>query len=279
MLLAGIAFALGFLLPLGMTRLLPAADPDYPYSAMTASFVLNLGCIALALAFLPAPEQIPARPIFVHVRAWLQSCVPMACAFAGLYMAPVHHETARVFVTLALLSMTQAGLLFAVHALLRVVCGTNNRAPETACALMLCVLASALFWSGEPIERLTKSENNGAARSAQLADSVMKLSPPMAVAATWYQESDAARTAQTRSARRFDIVHGPLTYAVWIGSYQAIANPDIMPSGGTGDFYNRREFTPGIVLIMALWSIIVIALCDVLMWRNRVSAIATQPTN
>jgi len=263
------AFAVGFVLAWVLKSLLPPSEPGYPYVAIAASFALNLTCLAAALALVPVENVVGKRVVFVHLKVWIRTSVTIACAFAGLWLAPVHRESVRVFFALASLTIAQAAALFAVHAALVVFFGAPNRAPKTVCALFLCVLSTALFWSGEPIERLSKLSENGSQRSAQLADGVMKFSPPMTVASAWYQESDGARNAQSSSARRFDLVHGPLTYAVWIGSYQAIACPDILPSGGTGDFYTRREFAPGIALILLLWALPILALSDVLMWRAR----------
>lgn len=269
---AMLAFASGFAIALLLNPLLPPSETRYPYAAIAASFLINLASLALALTWLPAEKAFTAREHLPHLRAWLHTSFAVACAYAGLWIAPVHGESMRVFVALALLTAAQAGALFALHAALIVLFGEKSRAPRTLCALLLCVLSSALFWSREPIERLSKSGGDGSLHSGYLADGVMKLSPPMSTAAAWYQESDGARTPQSASSRRFDVIHGTLTYAVWIGSYQAVACPDILPSGGSGDYYDRREFSAGIVLAMFAWALPFMALCDILMQRKTRSA-------
>ncbi len=266
-----IALAIGYTLPFLLKSILPPSEPSYPYIAIAASFALNLASLALALAFLPDESDPTQRPIFRNSRAWLRTIVCIAFAFGGLWAAPFQKESPRIFLALALLTSVQAGALFAVHAGLTVFLGTNNRAPKTICALLLSVLVSALFWSREPIERLTKIGGKGSQQSAQFVDIVMKFSPPMSVASAWYLECDGARATGIASPRRFDLVHGPLTYAVWIGSYQSVASPDILPSGGTGDFYSHDEFKPGIVLIFLLWALPILAFCDLLLWRKRVA--------
>ncbi len=267
-LIAVFAFASGLAIALILIPLLPPSETRFPYIAIAASFILNLAILALALAWLPAEKAFAARERFPHARAWLRTCLAAACAYTGLWIAPVHGESMRVFAALALLTAAQAGAFFALHSALIVLFGTKSRAPGTLCALMLCVLSSALFGSREPIERLSKSGGDGSLHSAYLADGVMKLSPPMSIASAWYQESDGAHTPQSLSSRRFDLIHGTLTYAVWIGSYQAVACPDILPSGGSGDFYNRGEFSAGIVLVLLAWALPFMALCDILMWQK-----------
>lgn len=272
--LAGVA--LGLVVSTSLKAVLPPSEPGYSYSAIAASFVLNLAGLAWTLACLPAENEVSKRKMFTHFKAWFHSAIPIACSFAALWLAPIHHESARVFLALAILSIVQAGAILAIHAILSVFFGAGTRAPKALCTLLLCVLATALFWSREPIERMAKTSGEGAQQSAQLADGVMKFSPPMTVASAWYQESDGARTSQSASSHRFDLVHGPLTYAVWIGSYQAVACPDILPSGGSGDFYTRREFTPGIALILLLWALPILAVADVLLWRTHRSAASRQ---
>ena len=266
LIIAIVALATGFGLALGLSAILPPSEPGYPYIAIAASFMLNLAGLGLALVFLPAPDNDSKRFILAHGSAWVQASAAIFCAFAGLWAAPTQHESLRVFVALALLTSAQAAVLCAVHAGLSVVFGTRSRAPNTCCVILLGVLVSALFWSREPIERLARNGGNGSQQSAQLVDGIMKLSPPMAVGSAWYQESDSARNAQTSSARRFDLVHGPLTYAVWIGSYQTAACPDILPTLGSGDFYSRTDFKAGLVLLLLLWAMPIILLCDVLLW-------------
>ena len=271
-----VGFAASFALSMGFKALLPPSEPSYSYSAIAASFLLNLGGLAWALACLPSETSVSRRTIFTHFKAWFHCAVPIACAFVALWLAPIHHESLRVFLALAVLSIVQAGATLAVHALLSIFFGANNRIPKILCTLLICVLATALFWSREPIERLAKTSGEGAQQSSQLADGVMKFSPPMTVASAWYQESDGARTPQSTSSHRFDLVHGPLTYVVWIGSYQAVGCPDILPSGGTGDFYIHREFSPGIALILLLWALPILIVADLLLWRTRLNPVSPQ---
>jgi hypothetical protein len=53
---------------------------------------------------------------------------------------------------------------------------------------------------------------------------------------------------------------------VWIGSYQSVASPEVLPSGGwwSGDFYSRSAFSPGLALLLLAWGVPLMVLGDVL---------------
>ncbi len=268
-LIISLSFAAGFALPFCLKPLLPPSDPGFSYIAIAASFLINLACLGWALAWLPDGSRAGIRGRVPHFYAWAKLVLAAAFSHAGLWAATVHRESIGVFAALAILTAAQSAALLAVHALLASFFGPANRAPKTLCAILLTALAGALFWTGEPIQRLARSGGNGAAYSSYFADGVVKLSPPAAVAATWYEDSDGARAPESPSSRRFDLVHGPLTYGVWIGSYQAVASPDILPSGGGGDFYSQREFIPGVALVLLAWALPLMGLCEVLTFLDR----------
>ena len=270
-LIISLAFAAGFAVPFCLKPLLPLSDPGFSYIAIAASFVINLACLGVALAWLPDESRAASRGRIPHFFAWAKLMLAAVFSYAGLWAAPVHRESIGVFAALAFLTATQTAALLAVHALLTSFFGPLNRLPKTFCAFLLTALACALFWTGEPIQRLARSGGNGALYASYFADGVVKLSPPAAVAATWYEDSDGARAPELPSSRRFDLVHSPLTYGVWIGSYQAVASPEILPSGGGGDFYSQREFVPGVALTLLVWALPLMGLCEVLMYVGQKS--------
>jgi hypothetical protein len=256
-----IAFIAGFGLPLLLRPLMPPPEASFSYAAIAASFVLNLACLSLALVGSPREA---ARGRFPHLLAWLLCSAASLFAYAGLWAAPVHRESWHVFAALAFLTSAQAAALLALHASTQLVVGRDARATRVLCVTTLTVLTCALWFTREPILRLSKSGGEGSQPASHLSDAVMNFSPPAAVAAAWYHESDSARPQTTAAARRFDLVHGPLTYAVWIGSYQTALTPEIMFSGG-GDFYSHKEFSPGLALTLLAWALPLLALCDVLL--------------
>jgi len=259
-----IAFVAGFALPFILSPLLPPSEAGFSSVAIAASVVLNLAGLAFALAWLPGKYCPALRARFPHLRTWLKTSLAGLAAHLGVWAAPVHHESFRVFVALAFLFAAQVAALSALHTAFALIFNENSRAPRLICALILSALASALFWTREPIQRLSKSGADGAQYGSYLADGVMKLSPPAAVAVTWHEASDAARASGNASSRRFDLVHGTLTYALWIGSYQAVPMPDILPSIGGGDFYARREFKSGVALTLLMWALWIMCGCDLL---------------
>ncbi|MCY3023954.1 MAG: hypothetical protein NTW87_33665, partial [Planctomycetota bacterium] len=194
-----------------------------------------------------------------HVCAWLGTVLVCGAAFAGLGVAGTHGESPRTFVVLWALFAAQAAVLAAVHALLSLFLYFAPQLAEQVTLLMLGFAVTALFWSREPIQMLAHAAPPGQASSAsRLAEGVLKLSPPLAVASVWHQESDAARWAGGRSRARFDLIRAPLTYELWIGSYQPLPYPAILPSRASG------AFVPGIVLAMLLWGLPLLVFGDIL---------------
>lgn len=254
---AALAFALGF--GLNFSLRLFFAGPEHSRSALAASFIVNLGVLAASLATLPE-RQSGAASRWRFLRAWLRVACLAAAGFGGVWAASAQQESARIFAALVLLSSAQSAALFAAYALLDVLCESRGRAPRLLCALGLALFSTALFWTREPILWLSKSGGALSGLSPRVSDGVMKLSPPVAVAAAWFTESDAARGGAGGATPRFDLVRGPLTYTAWIGSYQLVAVPGILPSGLSTDFYAREDFSPGIALILLLWALPLLAL-------------------
>jgi hypothetical protein len=222
-----------------------------PAAVVAASFMVNLALLAGALAWVPDGAE---KGTWAHLRglgfnAWL-----IVSAFVGLWLYGVRIESPRIFAALAAITIAETSLLAAVNAVV-LVCGGSGRAARTLCGLLLAISATAFFWTRPPILNAGSPE-----RTSIWITGVMTATPAAGVAAAWYSESDAAFGARAE-ARRFDLVRAPQTYVVWIGSYEAVEYPEILPRGvsrwglaawlmcfslpvlGACDFVKLRRFT------------------------------------
>jgi len=265
-----LAFGLSLLLTAALAWLLPPSTPLRPVNALAASFAVNLMLLGLLLAWLPGrPQECTAWAV---LSAWLGSLILGGAAFAGVAWAPGHYESLRTFFALWTLFAAQAAAIAAAHSLLLLIV----RSPTAIRQLILLgvsVLVTALFWSKALIEIVPKTglqEPQVTGRALpDLADAVIKLSPPVAVASAWYQESDAARAGASADPKvaaqsegcRFGLIHGPLTYSVWMGSYQAARYPHILPARAQS---RTETFSPGIALAMLLWGLPLLFLGELL---------------
>jgi hypothetical protein len=240
-----LARALGWLLPLPS----PAASP--PYAAIAASVVIDLAGLAVLLVWLPAAGS--RREAWAGMAGWLGSALACGAALAGLSVSGVCKESLRTFLVLWGLMAGQGAVLAAIYGWLAVLFRSEPRLAAQAACLILSLAATALFWSREPIQLAGRSAAGGSLSGAGLAEAVLALSPPLAVASVWHQESDAARTG----AARFDIVRGHLTYRVWIGEYRAVPYPQILASAGPG----WARF--GLVPVMLISGVLLLVLGDV----------------
>jgi len=223
--------------------------PAQPYHQILASIGLNILLLGIWLALLPA-EPLP----WARLRAWLQGAGLAAAAFAGLYLCG--KEPAHTFVALWLLTVAQGALLCGIGAVAALIFGC--RAPARQILMVLLMLATtAVFWTKTPIQTAPVLPD-GTKIGERYTDAVLKLSPPMAVSSAWFQESAAARTETRREGSRFEIVHGPRTYNIWVGS-AAGPYPSIYPR-------TRETFQPGLVLSLLLWGLPLILVCDLLLF-------------
>lgn len=256
----------GFTLPFGLKAFLPAGL-SFPYTAIAASLVIDLAGLAVLLALLARGTP---GDLWTHLGAWLGASAIAAASLAGLACARTHGESAHIFVVLWLVFTAQAATVAAVCGVLRVLSGAPSVSLQLT-ALLLGIVVTALFWSREPITQFARAgqrQDNSAAD--RLASGVLKLSPPLALASAWNQECNVARSPEGGS--RFDLIRAPLTYEVWIGSYQAMPYPDILPSRQAADpgDYGARPFKPGIVLALLLWGVPLLVFADVLLNRRDV---------
>jgi hypothetical protein len=246
------AFATGFIIEYAFAHLVNRSA----LSLIVSTIAVYLCMIGVLLALLPAESKTQGP--WIISGAWLQSLLLCGAAFAGVAMAPVHHESWRTFFAMWALFAAHAAVITGIFGLLATLFFPSVRPARQCVLLCVGVMATALFWSRGLIEMTAQSPSEAdAPHAAQMADAVVKLSPPVTVAEAWHQECDAARK-QTQSGSRFDIIHGPLTYNVWLGSFQMVAYPDLYPArGGEG-------FNPGLLLAMLAWALPVVALCEVL---------------
>src|SRR5262249_11762089 len=153
----------------------------------------------------------------------------------GIAAVRTHHESPRTFIAMWALFAGQSAIVAAAYALLTTLFFPAVRPARQVVLLSLGLMATALFWSRGLIENVAQTScDNPAALAGSMADTVVKLSPPVTIAETWHQECDASRRPLRGNETRFDIVHGPLTYNVWLGSFQMVAYPDLYPLSNAG---------------------------------------------
>lgn len=228
--LLGAAFACGLALACALGFLLPAAAATpLPCTAIAASFVVDLAGLGLLLMRLRAAAS--GGSAWPNLVAWLETLFACAAAFAGVAVAGTHGESARTFLVLWALFAAQTAVLAALHGVCLLMAGRASHWPAQLCLLCAGCAATALFWSREPIQRLGQTH---ARPAAALTAGVMAFSPPMAVATAWYRESDAARLAEQKPGSRFDLIRGPASYELWVGSYRAVPYPAVLPQRAAG---------------------------------------------
>ncbi|HEY3319402.1 MAG TPA: hypothetical protein VGP72_02860 [Planctomycetota bacterium] len=251
-----VAFACGISLPYLMRTFLPGTGA-LPFTAVAASVVIDLAGLALVLAWMP----VERGESWAALGTWVAVTLCVGPAFIGMGLVGAHQEPMYVFIVLWGLFAAQAALVLAVHALLSQFVGAQAALQVTI--LLLGAAVTALFWSRPVIQRLASdpSRTVSMAVSRTLTDGVLGLSPPLSLSSVWNQESAAAREANAGQAR-FDLIRAPMTYDVWLGSYQALPYSQILP-GKT----HEGTFGLGLILKMLLAALPVIAVCDVLSAR------------
>jgi len=246
-----ISLITGLCLTLCFNRLFPKPAPHMPDSAIAASFIIHLAGLGVLLAWLP--ENAASRCV---ISAWLKSVLVCAAAYCGMIISRPG-ETGMTFFALWCVFAAQSAVVAAGFGMLSMFLNSRTL-PRQVTLLLLSAAATALLWSREPIQAAGHLSPEGRC-SALLAEGVLKLSPVGAVASAWYQESDSARA----QAGRFDLMGSVLTYDQWIGrTGLTIGYPQVFPAHvGEGA---QRQFAPGIVLAMLLWSLPLMALRDLL---------------
>jgi hypothetical protein len=232
-----------------------------PYHLIAGSIVLNLLLLSAWVMWLPREHE---RWQFVF--SWVAWTLAAGCGHAGLWLSG--GESARTFAVLWLLTIGQGALLGAICGAGAVLLSGRMQAARQISMLILAAAMTAIFWSKTPIQSAQKDENDrGLPMGDLLYDAVLKLSPPLAVCATWYQESDASRGPVRSDNSRFDLIRGPLSYSVWMGSYQIIPYPDILPvkaarAAGSSEPQTARL---GLALTTLLWGLPLMMLADLLL--------------
>ena len=262
------AFVLGLAVVFVFRRLFPAVST---FHLIPASLTIDLAGISVLLMLLPpwgtqttqTTQSMGRR--WQLLAAWLKASLLGAVSILGMALAPWHAESGRTFYVLAALFCGQCAMLTAVYGLLSVLLSPAPQAARQVMLLLLGAATTALLWSRGAIQAAEQSSpENGGQRAEVMAESVMRFSPPAAVAAAWYVESDAARK---RSAV-FDIVLSPLSYKHWVGSTVTVLRPEILPPGLRSHPGGDETFNPGIALAMLAFGIPVLLLCDLLLRRK-----------
>ena len=244
--------------------------PLVPYSVIAGSFAIDLAGLGVLLALLPDRNRDLQPQTFLS--AWFVSVIVCACAFAGLGMPRTHAESFRTLAVLWGLFAAQAATIAACHGVLSLLLRRNQTLSRQLTMFLIGAAATALFWTRVPIQIVAQSAP-GTDAAEIMAEGMLKLSPPAAVASVWYQESDAARA----QGGRFDLIHGAMTYELWIGSRLSVAYPDILPTTKSQE-PERKAFVPGLILAMLLWGLPLILLADTLfLWPRSVPSLSPFP--
>ena len=246
------AFVFGVLVTLGLSLLLPASAPLQPYSALAASFAINLTGLGILLAWLPVDND-HVRP-FRFVLAWMACTLLGAAAYAGIALVS-RTESAHTFLVLWMLLAAQAAAFSGIYGLFARLFHPFRYAAKQILFLILAALATGLFWIKTPIQNVSSDPAAARNLSAIMAEGTLNLSPSAAVGSVWYRESDAAR----EESRRFDLIRAPLTYDFFIGSSGlTIAYPDILPGKS-----EKKGATAGLILTLLLWGVPLAMLSDI----------------
>lgn len=245
----------GAMLALSMKELIPAR-PNSPYLAGIAATTLIL-LFSQALAFTNFGTAARSSRAFAGFAAWLKTVLIAAAALLGVFVTGVTSESPRIALIVWAYSAGFIGLIGTVWALLAIT--TGQRVLALQIVLVLAVLTNtALFWSRGPITAFSSLDGHW---SQQLPVATMKLSPPLALAGAWHQEG---RQESTGEGSRFDIIRAPLTYDVWIGSYQTVPYPEVLPRSGA----SGAPFNPGVLLALLIWSLPLLLFTEILNARR-----------
>jgi hypothetical protein len=216
-----IAFALGAALSHAIHTLIPTRPNAPPLALIAASFVLVMASQALTAGFLGTDELRPWHALL----AGLKSALIAGAGTAGIFVSGAGSEPFFTALLIALLCVALAAAWCAAFSVLAALLGTPRRALQ-ALLLLAAIANTGLFWSREVITSAATRESK---LGNALPNAVMYGSPPLALASVWHQESAAARREQSDQSR-FDLIRAPLTYDVWIGSYQAVPYAAITPA-------------------------------------------------
>jgi len=244
----------GALLALGTKELIPSR-PNSPHLAGIAATTVVL-LLLQAFAFDNFGSAARSSRAFTGLAAWLKSVLIAGAALLGIFVTGAASESPRITLIVWAYCAGFIGLIGTLWALLSIT--TGQRILALQIVLVLAVLANtALFWSRGPITAFSSLQGHW---SQQLPEATMKLSPPLALAGAWHQEGGQENT---REGSRFDIIRAPLTYDVWIGSYQTVPYPEVLPRSPSG-----APFNPGLLLALLIWSMPLLLLTEVLNARR-----------
>jgi len=253
------ALILGLALPTVLSYAYPRSSAPVPYALAAATYVIQFAAILLTLAWMGVDPFA-----WKHLCVWLASVLFLALSLGALALSTPQAQPAGTWFLMASIMAAQTALLCALHALLVIVLAQAPRAALQLTVLLTGVLMSGLLWSREPIHLLSRYPASRESRAGdRLTYGVMELSPPVALAAAWH-EAGASSGGRLSEGSRFDLIRAPLTYEVWIGSYQAVPYPAIMPvtevrAGG------QKIWRPNLVLTLLFWALPTLLLGDVLL--------------
>jgi hypothetical protein len=227
-------------------------------AAVAASFVLDLGVLGVVLAWLPLKGDLS----YGGWRTWLRGTLLALAAAAGLWVGArsglslrppacgvplVPWQTAGA---LAALMSAQTAVLCGLHGLLTWLCDRQRLWARATLLLCFTLAGTSLFWS-RPLLYAVQTRSIPAYEVATQA--VVTLNPVMNIAALWNAEPAG-----------FDLVRTPHTYRIWIGA-NFLAYPRLWPSRAPAPYLAAdAPWTPGLVLTLFVWGIVVTLGCDYL---------------
>ncbi len=266
-----LGLAAGGLLGLGITWGLGgiySSEVGRPSAAIASSFLLNLSLLAALLMSLPGRIDDPdsergRRPDWPLLSAWIRFALWCGIVFLGFAWASGATVSWGIALALAALTMAQGSMLTGIAGMLGHLAGRFQRYARVVLVLGCALLSISLFWTKPLLSELKSrdyraqvaSENGTAVFWAPAAtQAVFVLSPPTAVASVW-----------NGSESNYDLIRGPNTYRIWVGSW-IIPYPRIWPRWvgreGSADA-PQGPWNQGLVLSFFIWGLVVTLGSDV----------------
>jgi hypothetical protein len=224
-----------------------AARPQTAHpGAIAASFLINIAALGVLLALAPLKREGP----WAWWRAWLRGAVLGLAGFAGLWAAPGSGVGWRQAAALAALTASYGACLCGLGELAAVLAGRRYLWARAFLVVFWTLAVTGLFWSKPVLEGLKKSSP---AAGDAATEAVVSLGPVTGVAAFW--NSDPAG---------FNLIKTTHTYHIWLGS-NFLRYPPLWPQRETiGISDEGGRWTPGLVLALGLWGLVLVFGCECL---------------
>jgi hypothetical protein len=211
------AALLGFALPALVALLMPLPANIDPHKQGLAEWtwlsmqVLNLISCSVAVGF--APLVVKKGFPFCAAALQLTLCIVAACV--GFKLSPWGALQFSTALTLCALFIGQAWLWMGASALASWIFFFAPRVSRAVVALKLALLITALLWSRPYLLTLYKKSPAWAVPATQ---TLVEFSPVTAASSAWNLKESS-----------IDLFKAPITYDLWIGSYQPVMYAKVWP--------------------------------------------------